>query len=276
MSHPPRIVPVLLTSLALVAGLAPARQGARADGVQELNATFNPDGSMQLSLADGTPVGTPNPPGTVIPAGPYLVVVNNNDSAQNFGDTHKFHLTGPGVDVEAVLTQEEEVQATWTVTFQPNATYVFQDDYRPTLIHLVFRASSSLPSVPAPSVGSSSPQPASGGSTTSTKNPSVVGSAIPPDPFRGSLVGAVSASGAVTLKAKGRNVSTLKAGRYKLVVTDRSAKSGFTIQEIRKAATTVSGAGFTGKRTITLHLKPGQWFFYPSFVGKKTYFIVIA
>ena len=33
-------------------------------------------------------------------------------------------------------------------------------------------------------------------------------------------------------------------------------------------------ATFTGKKTATINLKAGQWLFYPTFVGKKTYFIV--
>jgi hypothetical protein len=61
-----------------------------------------------------------------------------------------------------------------------------------------------------------------------------------------------------------------------VVVTDMSAKSGFILQEIRKPARTVSSPSFTGKRSMNLSLKPGQWFFYATFVGKKTYFIVTA
>ena len=75
---------------------------------------------------------------------------------------------------------------------------------------------------------------------------------------------------------KGKKVTTLVTGRYKLVVTDHSKKSGFNIQEIRKGGTAVTGTTFVGSHSVTLTLKPGQWFFYPSFVGKKTYFIVVS
>jgi len=37
-----------------------------------------------------------------------------------------------------------------------------------------------------------------------------------------------------------------------------------------------SGAAFVGKRSLSVTLSAGQWFFYPTFVGKKSYFIVIS
>ena len=37
----------------------------------------------------------------------------------------------------------------------------------------------------------------------------------------------------------------------------------------------MSGVDFVGKRSATLELAPGQWFFSPTFVGKKTYFFVV-
>jgi hypothetical protein len=268
-----RIIRALPALLAACAGLATGSVSAAT--TQTLSATFNPDGSMRLALADGTSVAAPGGAGTAVPPGPYLVVVNNNDSSQNFGDTHDFHLTGPGVDAEAILTQEEEVQATWTLTFQPNATYTFQDDYRPTLIHLVFRTSSTAPS--AAVSGTATTPPSSGKSSGAVaKNPSVVGSALTATPFRGTLTALVGKSGSLSLARAGKNVTSLKTGRYRVVVTDRSKKKGFIIQEIRKPAKTVSGRAFTGKRSVTLSLKPGQWFFYSTFVGKKTYFIVTA
>ncbi len=46
--------------------------------------------------------------------------------------------------------------------------------------------------------------------------------------------------------------------------------------EIRKASHTLTWEPFTGKRTALLDLRPGQWFFYSTFVGHKHYFIVVA
>ena len=36
----------------------------------------------------------------------------------------------------------------------------------------------------------------------------------------------------------------------------------------------MTGVAFVGKHSVTLTLRPGQWFFYPTFVGTKTYFLV--
>jgi hypothetical protein len=94
--------------------------------------------------------------------------------------------------------------------------------------------------------------------------------------LRGTLLGAVSAAGKLTLTDKGKGVASLKSGRYTVTVTDRSTKGGFTLQEIKKVASTLTGVAFTGTKTVTLDFKPGQWFFYPTFIGTKSYFIVIA
>jgi hypothetical protein len=48
------------------------------------------------------------------------------------------------------------------------------------------------------------------------------------------------------------------------------------VQAIKQSAITVTSTTFTGKKSKTLNLKAGQWFFYPTFVGKKTYFIVTS
>ena len=59
-------------------------------------------------------------------------------------------------------------------------------------------------------------------------------------------------------------------------MTDRSPKSGFIVQRDPQDATTVTGVQFVGTRKVTLALRPGQWFCYPTFLGKKTYFIVTS
>jgi len=94
--------------------------------------------------------------------------------------------------------------------------------------------------------------------------------------FQGSLSATVSPAGKLTVTFRGRSVTTLKAGRYTVTVTDRSAKSGFALQEIRQPAIAITGAGFVGKRSRSIDLTSGQWFFYPTFIGKKTYFSVIT
>src|SRR5262249_60230795 len=62
-----------------------------------------------------------------------------------------FHLAGPGVDYRTDLNQGEQVQETWAVTFQPNATYTWQDDYRPALVSGSVRTSGTVAPSPGPS-----------------------------------------------------------------------------------------------------------------------------
>ena len=95
--------------------------------------------------------------------------------------------------------------------------------------------------------------------------------------FRGTLAGTVSPRREAEADRQGRKpVSSLEAGRYTFAVTDGSRKAGFTVQEIKQGAITITTTTFTGKRSKTITLRSGQWFFYPTFVGKKTYFIVTS
>ena len=54
---------------------------------------------------------------------------------------------------------------------------------------------------------------------------------------------------------------------------------GFMLVGMSLAGGALAGkaqGAFEGKRSKTVNLKAGQWFFYPSFVGKKDYFIVTS
>ena len=83
-------------------------------------------------------------------------------------------------------------------------------------------------------------------------------------------------SGALSLKLSGKSVQNLKAGKYTFSIADGSKKAGFNLQQIKSSPITITTTTFTGKKKKTLTLKAGQWFFYPTFVGKKTYFIVTS
>jgi hypothetical protein len=237
----------------------------------EFEVTFNANDSISVTLPDGTPVGTTSGAPTVIPAGFYTL--NLNDSAVVSGP--QFDLQGPGVNLVDNMFYGETASATDTADFAPSSTYTWRDDEHPSVV-FTFTTSAVVAGGPS---ASGSAGPTAGGTPSSGSGPSqdVVGSEAPkPDPLRGPLVGTVSATGKLTLTRDGKNVATLKSGRYTITVTDRSAKSGFLIEEIRKTATTISGASFVGKRSVSVDLKAGQWFFFPTFVGKKTYFIVTS
>jgi hypothetical protein len=243
--------------------------GSRAAVSSTLYAGFDADGNIRLTFVDGTLIGTPTAPGTVVPTGTYTIQVNNN-GLDDQGGEHFFHLLGPGVNLS--VGTNLYATTTWTATFLPGSTYVYQDDLNPTTIREVF----GTPGSGAGTVSQAPPQtvtvPGGGSGGAKPSSSDIVGSAVVP--FRGTLTGTVDAGGRLTLRAGGKPVTSLKAGRYTVAVSDHSPRNGFIVQGIGKSAETVTGVPFVGRRSATLSLKPGQWFFYPTFVGKKTYFLV--
>jgi hypothetical protein len=214
-------------------------------------------------------IGSPTAPGTVVPAGAYTINLDNN-GVDDLGGQHEFQLTGPGVNLSAGTNLY--ATATWSATFQPSAAYVFEDTLNPTTNRGFFGTPGSGAGAQTTTQPTTMTPPAPAPSPKPTDNSPLAPSA--PLPFRGTLVGAVTAAGKLTLTIRGKPVASLKAGRYRITVTDASRKSGFTVQQNRKAATTITGIGFVGKHSVTVDLKTGQWFFYADFVGRKTYFLV--
>ena len=82
------------------------------------------------------------------------------------------------------------------------------------------------------------------------------------------LKGVVGPGFTISLKKGGKKVKTLKAGKYKFVITDKSTFHNYTIERehpsrphIEKHATSTGG---TGTKTFTMTLKPGSWRAYCS------------
>src|SRR5262249_60642427 len=94
-------------------------------------------------------------------------------------------------------------------------------------------------------------------------------------PFRGTLAGAVTAAGRLTLAYKGKSVSNLPAGRYRVAVDDRSSTNGFLLQKQKHAPVSVTGGMFLGKRSLAVNLTAGRWLVMPS-AGKPAYAIVVT
>jgi len=127
---------------------------------------------------------------------------------------------------------------------------------------------------PSPTAPYTSTGTGEGSQQTSLVGSSANSTTSTSDPLRGTLDATVSPTGKPKLTFKGEVVTTLKAGRYTVSVVDQSKTSGFIIQETRKAPTTAAGISFVGRRKVTIVLQAGQWFFYPTFIGAKSYFIV--
>ena len=78
----------------------------------------------------------------------------------------------------------------------------------------------------------------------------------------------------LALAYNGKSVGSLKAGRYRIAVTDGSSTKGFVLQKTGRKAIAVTGATFMGKRTASVNLTAGKWLFPPG-PGKTTYTVVV-
>jgi hypothetical protein len=250
---------------ALAAGLlilAPAAQGRTAAALT-VNVTFFTNGSMTVTLPDGTPVGAPSGTPTVIPAGYYTMVLTGPGGCTVLPH---FDMQGPGMHVHDNMTEGEVANSSFGVYFQPSATYVWTDEAVPGVVN-TFKTSSDIQ-------GTAPNQPATGfqaGKHGTAQSTNPLGSVQLK--FRGTLSAAVSSTGKLTLLFKGKSVSSLTAGKYTIVVTDQSNKNGFAFRKIKRTVT-VTGVAFVGKHTGKVSLSAGKWVFTPG-VGSKTYALAV-
>jgi hypothetical protein len=227
-----------------------------------IHAYFDADGHLMFTYLDGTQVSGTIPPGT------YQVIYDNL-GADDLAVDHAFHLSGPGINFAPAPTI---VQSTLSVTFVANGVYTLQDDLHPTLERRSFTATTSGGTDAPPVAAPTSPPK----STTKAVSNDIVGSDVvnPASlPLRGTLTGAISATGKLTLLFKGKVVGELRSGKYRFAIDDRTPKLAFKVQRIKKDAVNLTGVRFVGRHTATVALVPGQWWF-SSGAGKRTYFIV--
>jgi hypothetical protein len=260
-----RLTCLAVTVLALAGAVAPVQAAA----THVLTLEYTASGVLLASTDDGTTIRTSTAPGVVISPGPYQVIVNN-DVPDLRDIQHEFQFQGPGVNLQTDMAAGDDKTELFDVVLAPSSTYTFSDSRQPNVPHVVFSTASS-----ASAAGGSQTTPASGSSTGTTSNTPVVGSDLKPLPFRGNLAASVAGGGKLTLTAGGTHVLKLVAGRYRVTVTDRTAKAGFVVQSTGRPAITLTGVPFVGKRTVTVLLRAGEWDFY-SPAGKKTPFTVIS
>lgn len=75
------------------------------------------------------------------------------------------------------------------------------------------------------------------------------------------LVGTVGPSFTIALKTSaGKKVTQLKAGTYRIAVSDRSKQHNFHIKG-PGLTRELTGVGFVGKRTVTVRLRAGRYTF---------------
>jgi plastocyanin len=96
----------------------------------------------------------------------------------------------------------------------------------------------------------------------------VAGAAFSSSSSMPTLKGVVGPGYSVSLTKGGKKVKTLKAGKYKIVVSDKSNFHNSTLEREKpsspKLEKDITGTGFTGTKTVVMTLKPGSWRFYCS------------
>jgi hypothetical protein len=223
---------------------------------------------------NGAVVGAPAAPGPVLPAGYYNVVVENLTGVQGV----TFELSGPGVSLSTDVDAGEVATETDPVTLLPNSVYEFQNVNLPS--SGLYFSSSGVVGSSAPTSGSTAGSSSSTGASGGT-NPAATKTVTTPSPepvappLRGTLTAVVSAADKLSFVFKGKAVATLAAGRYSVHVSDKSHTAGFVLQGLHGVALTVTTAPFVGSRSTSVTLSAGQWVYYPTILGTKTYFIVI-
>ena len=267
MPRPARLLAGLALLAALAATVASSAPGAATARSITLEYT---DGGVLLVVTDtGATIRTSSAPGSVISPGTYQVIFNN-DMPDSRDIQHAFRLQGPGVNLQTDMSAGDDKTQLYDIVLAPNAVYTFADDRQPSLPHVVFSTAGSASAAPNTSGGSSG---ASSSGTSS--NSSFVGADVKKIPLRGNLAASVAAGGKLKLTAGGSKILKLLAGRYRVVVDDRTPKAGFTVQELSKPALALTGVTFVGKRTVTITFKTGRWTYY-SPAGAKTYFTVVS
>jgi hypothetical protein len=232
----------LAVALALLA--ATARGSSHAS--LTLDVAFSASNTIAVTLPDGTPVGTASGAPTVIPAGYYTVLITGPMGLPS--GLPYFHLSGPAVDLLSNLNEGGLETYTDHVVLQPSSTYTWTDDAMPGVVWTFATSANVLGTAPGK---------AASGKTGTAVSQDPIGSDVVP--IRGTLAASVSASGKLTVTLRGRRITTLSAGEYRVVVTDRSPTAGLLVAKSGHPARRLSGARYTGKRTATLRLSPGRW-----------------
>ncbi len=267
MKRPVRLLAAHLAVGALAAALAASTPGAAA--ARSITLEYTDTGVLLVVTDSGTTIRTSCAPGIVISPGPYQVIFNN-DMPDTRDIQHAFRLQGPGVNVQTDMAAGDDKTQLYDIVLAPSGVYTFADDRQPALPHVVFSTASSASAVTNTSGGSSG----ASSSGTST-NSSFVGADLKKVPFRGNLAASVASGGKLKLTAGGSKILKLLAGRYRVVVDDRTSKAGFTVQALSKPALALTGVTFVGRRTVTITFKSGRWTYY-SPAGAKTYFTVVS
>lgn len=255
-------------AVALVVGLLASASAAQSRPAAPLvmQVSFATNGTISVTLPNGTVVGTTAGAPTVVPAGYYVLQMSGPGGCTAMPH---FSLRGPGTQIFDNLNEGESDYVEYNVDLRPSSTYIWSSDAVPGVNH-TFVTSSDVVGTPPPK----SPGGLTSSNHTTVSSSDLVGSKILK--FQGTIVGGVTPAGKVTLAFNGKSVANLKAGRYTVKVADKSSSSGVMFQKAgRSALTAVTGPMFVGKRSAEIKLTPGKWNVVPR-PGKTAYTIRVS
>lgn len=258
----------------LVLGAALGVQGTASAGLPTIyvnytmNCTFNMTDAMGKTL-------------TAIVPGNYQILVTSpvpfaavdlagiNDMTACKGSAN-FQLTGPGVSLTTTMDDGDSDSAFVYATLQPSSTYTAVDTTQPSVAHFTFTTTATG--------NASGPATTATSTTTTPKVGNAAGGGVTLLPVitkpGKSLTGTVNSNGGVTLRQDGKTVDVLGAGTYEITVTDKSNRNGFVLQRGKAKPVQITGPAFVGRHRVSMKLTKGEWSFYLSGTGAKTYFTV--
>jgi hypothetical protein len=223
------------------------------------------DGTLTVRYVGCTGMSvSPSP----LPAGSYSVLVYDDDNCNA-----SFTLTGPGVSLSSDLNStgmgiDHPAGPFGPYNFQAGSTYTARDSSINASAQFTPTTAAAGGGSSGGSGGSSGGSSGGGGSSGSGGTSGSTGTKT-----LGTLVGSISPTGKATLKMGTATVKKLKAGVYKLTVTDKSKKAGLIIQALGYKAMSESAVSGTGTKTTTLRVVPAKYFFQAT-GGPKIYFTV--
>ncbi len=259
---------LVLSVLAVAAAtLTPAASAQPLAARASLSLVVNYDyaGNITVTLPNGTPVGTHGGQPTVIPAGYYTVELNQPGCV----DTPTFLLQGPGVNLADNLQSGELVTDSTVVYLQPNATYTWRSGAVNPPVYYTFTTSGEVLGTQPP------PQPGSNPKLSSNKeaNTDIVGSQA--GKLARMLHATVTSAGRLALTLHGKRVTSLKAGRYTIMVTARRATT-LTLRKLGHPVLRLTKPGFVGTRSVSVSLSAGRWLLIAGPRGTSASFAVVA
>jgi hypothetical protein len=255
----------LVVSAATAFVAVPVAGGAQRSypGIPSIYVTYNEDCTFSMTADGGFTFTSSSPPGPTLPPGVYQIEVLIPNPSQGYPcGAPEFTLTGPGVDSVTPFPYAATFDDHVLPALKPSSTYVAQDQNAPVATRVYFTTSATGSS--SSLLGKTPGQTTSGKGTT---EPDIVGSSVAP--YRGRLAATVGAAGATTLKLGGREVASLRAGRYDVAVVDSASHAGFLVRKAGHGAVTLTTPGFVGKKTVRLTLTAGQWT-YSAGTGRPT------